>query len=349
MKKHRILEVAPFPPELGGISVSVQRLYDKLQTESDLDVHKYSLNAFLPTIFGHKIGVLLKFAWLFIYALFSRRFDLVHFHVSGYLRRRVISVLFPIVSPRSKMVFTVHGDMENVLKEDRDLKEFNSVDSIIVVKIGDSKLFPKLFNGRVYEIPAFIFPDTNKPLSLPDELSFFLVNDKPIVLMCGSIVISEQYNDLYGFGDCVELYNSLKAIGIDVKMLMVCTGYKYEHEKKYHDGILRQIENENDIMLYDSKMEFWPILNKCDIFIRPTKTDGDALSIREALYMNKIVLTSNVVKRPNDVVVYSDKEDMLQKMIDCLDNLENYKGHIGIQYDFYDDILNVYHKTLKKT
>lgn len=243
--------------------------------------------------------------------------------------------------------FLVHGDMKDVLKEDKDLIEFNSVDSIIVVKKGDSKLFPESFNGRVYEIPAFIFPDTSKQLSLPNELKAFLINDKPIILMCGSIVISDKYEDLYGFGDCVELFNSLRLHGINVKLLMVCTGYKYEHEKKYHDGILRQIENENDIMLYDSKMEFWPILNKCDIFIRPTKTDGDALSIREALYMNKVVVTSNVVKRPDDVVLYSDKKDMLQKITDCLDNIENYKNRIGEQFDFYNDILNVYRKTLR--
>lgn len=347
MKQYRILEVSPFPPELGGVSVSVQRLYERLQNEPDLEVHKYSLNAFCPRFFSHKIGIFLKFVWLFIYVLFSRRFDLVHFHVSGVSRRRLISLIFPAVSPRSKMVFTVHGDMNDVLEEDPELKEFNTADSIIVVKSGDSKLFPQSFNGRVYEIPAFIFPDTSKPLSLPNELREFLVNDKPIILMCGSIVVSEQYNDLYGFGDCVELYNSLKANGIDVKMLMVCTGYKYEYEKKYHDGILNRIKHDKDIMLYDSKMEFWPILNKCDIFVRPTKTDGDALSIREALYMKKVVVTSDVVKRPDDVILYSDQNDLLQKILDCLGGIEGHKKQIGTQFDFYYEIVNVYHNTLK--
>jgi hypothetical protein len=259
----------------------------------------------------------------------------------------LISKIIPIISPSSKIIFTLHGDIKDVLEEDPELKEFSSADSIIAVKAGDSKLFPEQFKGKVFDIPAFIFPNTSKPLQLPKVLQDFLVNDKPILLMCGSIVVSKQYNDLYGFEDCIDLYHDLKKQGIYIKLLMACTGYKYEHEKKFHDDLRQKIANEKDIMLYDSTMEFWPILDKCDIFLRPTKTDGDALSIREALYMKKIVVTSNVVKRPEGVVLYSDKADLLQKVQSCLDNIEDYRNRISEQPDFYHNILDVYYETLK--
>jgi hypothetical protein len=57
-----------------------------------------------------------------------------------------------------------------------------------------------------------------------------------------------------------------------------------------------------------------------DIIVRPTNTDGDSLTIREGLFLNKKVLASDVVKRPEGVVLFknrdlNDMEEKVEKLI----------------------------------
>jgi glycosyltransferase involved in cell wall biosynthesis len=41
-----------------------------------------------------------------------------------------------------------------------------------------------------------------------------------------------------------------------------------------------------------------------DIFLRPTRSDGDANSIREALYLGVPVIASDCVERPDQVLTF---------------------------------------------
>ena len=61
-------------------------------------------------------------------------------------------------------------------------------------------------------------------------------------------------------------------------------------------------------------------MQQSDIIVRPTNTDGDSLTIREGLFLNKKVLASDVVKRPEGVILFknrnlNDMEEKLEKLI----------------------------------
>ena len=43
---------------------------------------------------------------------------------------------------------------------------------------------------------------------------------------------------------------------------------------------------------------FIPVLRLTDVLLKPTNTDGDAISVREALYLGVPVVASDVVERP---------------------------------------------------
>ena len=45
-------------------------------------------------------------------------------------------------------------------------------------------------------------------------------------------------------------------------------------------------------------------MKESDAVIRATATDGDSLSIREALYLGKPIIATNCVTRPEGVIVY---------------------------------------------
>ena len=74
--------------------------------------------------------------------------------------------------------------------------------------------------------------------------------------------------------------------------------------------------------------------------VRATNKDGDAITIRESLYLKVPVVASDIVKRPAGTIVFKSRnlEDLYNKIeyalkmnVDVLYDKENY-------FDLYDNI-----------
>jgi hypothetical protein len=65
------------------------------------------------------------------------------------------------------------------------------------------------------------------------------------------------------------------------------------------------------------------LIDSSDIVLRPTNTDGDALTIREGLYLNKSVLASDVVERPKGTLLFRNRDiaDLESKLSDLVNEL----------------------------
>jgi hypothetical protein len=48
-------------------------------------------------------------------------------------------------------------------------------------------------------------------------------------------------------------------------------------------------------------------MEQADLVVRPTNTDGDSLSIREAIFLNKPIISSDVVKRPDGTILFANR------------------------------------------
>ena len=84
------------------------------------------------------------------------------------------------------------------------------------------------------------------------------------------------------------------------------------------------------MLVYISQSELWPVFNMVDLFIRPSYSDGDANSIREALYFGVPVVASDCVRRPNSVITFNtgDKKAFYNKIIYTLNNIDVIKSMI---------------------
>ena len=74
---------------------------------------------------------------------------------------------------------------------------------------------------------------------------------------------------------------------------------------------------ENYIYIIFQSISFVELIKKCQIVLRPTLSDGDALTVREALYFNKKVIASDIVNRPQGKILYKsgDSLDLFDKII----------------------------------
>jgi glycosyltransferase involved in cell wall biosynthesis len=93
---------------------------------------------------------------------------------------------------------------------------------------------------------------------------------------------------------------------------------------------------------------FYPLLLKSSVFIRPTNTDGDAISLREALYFGVPSVASDVVTRPEGTILFKNRniDDLTVKVRDLLDNYPYYKQRMNAlpPGDYSDRIVQVYRK-----
>ena len=101
---------------------------------------------------------------------------------------------------------------------------------------------------------------------------------------------------------CIDLMVEMKKLNKKVGFIFALANEKYNKE---YLGELRTTINSNaidsDFLFLIGQKQLWPLFSLVDLLVRPTNTDGDAISIREALYFNCKVLASDVVSRLKSV------------------------------------------------
>ena len=105
---------------------------------------------------------------------------------------------------------------------------------------------------------------------------------------------------------------------------------------------------ENNFLFVTQPYQIYPILMKSDIFVRPTNTDDDAVSVREALYFKIPLVASDVVPRPEGTILFKNRDinDFTLKVKDILDNYRWHKKRLEAVKveDDAEKILGVYQK-----
>ncbi|MFZ7241036.1 hypothetical protein ACLSYN_08210, partial [Avibacterium avium] len=78
----------------------------------------------------------------------------------------------------------------------------------------------------------------------------------------------------------------------------------------------------DNLLFLENNKKIWPLLKITKLFIRATTTDGDSVSLKEALYFGAPVLASDVVPRADGVMLFNLEKDNLSEKID--EYLRNY-------------------------
>lgn len=330
----RILLVSPFPPYIGGVSVSVQRLYDNL-VKSGYEVVKFDTQLSVNSQFNHSSLKIVKFLSLPGFLLFHKHFDIIHFHVSNIMPKLYVSLWRFMFSRKTKFIITIHGQVTHTLNSKFGRYSLKHFDKIICVKKGDRQNMPDKLRSKTVEIPAFIPPVISGSSKIPCQINF---HDRSSfkMLLNGFIINNDRFPDLYGFADAIRLLEQLRNRGKNAELVLIVLGFKPGKRATEYVKFLKNECRSRGIERFvcwieGVTMELWPLLRKVDVLLRPTKSDGDALSIREALYMKIPVIASNVVPRPSDTVVYdiNSHTDFLEKTISVIDNYEENVARIG--------------------
>lgn len=302
MRKKKILLIGPYPPPFGGVSVHIKRLGSLMSGTFDIDIIDETRTK-KDKIFNIRSWNIFKY----LQKVFAA--DIVHIH-SGKFILRLLHFLTASAFFKKKVI-TIHG------YEPGRGDKIRTVDKIILNNckriVFVSKELAEAFGSKKYFIrEAFLPPDLGEEPELPADLAGWIEKKKmsgDIICVANAWRLDRHNNeDLYGLDLCIMAAKKLKELNSKaVFIFIVCDNTGAISIEKYKQQI-KDFELEECFLLLESPLSFVKLINKADVVLRPTNTDGDALTVREGLFFGKVVVASDVTLRPANTKLFRNRD-----------------------------------------
>ncbi len=302
MKKN-VLIIGPIAPPAGGVSIHISRLVHLLrptfnvqfvdesrqEKEGILNIRKFVLGKYLKMISAN---------------------DIVHIH-SGTRMLKYAHVFFSRLLGK-KTILTIHSykvknsSLLPIL--DRWVYGLPQVTIVVGIEINDRL---KLRN-KVLVKDAFLPPILETELPIPAAIVEWIEQKKnqgyQVAVGNAWRLKTHKGADQYGLDLCVDAAIKLRDQGKKICFVYAISDPNgdldvREYEKRIKDNNLEEI-----FYLQKSQISFVNLVKQSDMVLRPTNTDGDALTVREGLFLNKPVVASDAVKRPAASILFTDRD-----------------------------------------
>ncbi len=307
--------VGIYPPPYGGVSVGLLRLVPHLDA-AGLEYVVYNTGRSKtehPCI--EDVGWSLRWT---LFMLFRSRHQVIQFSTSRWWVR-LFAALINLLRGTQVIVyargyslpksFFQSGRLKRFLVR-RSLRRFSRIfapNPDLGAKIAEMG-FPA---HRIHVIPPFIPPvGSPQPEDVPPIVRNFCQDRSPVLVANGALVLIDG-EDVYGLRAMVELVGTLADQYPQLGLVVYLRSGAEKHHRQFQPLLnrIRSSALSERILFYESTGDFYPVFSMADVFLRPTTTDGDANSIREALHFGIPVVASDVIPRPDGCREYAGRDD----------------------------------------
>lgn len=345
------------PPPIGGISVGLKRLTERLDVEGyDYTVYDL-LNRRKTRPGGVSVKIKNRLWWMLSFFFLSRE-DLICCHHVDW-RLRTVTGLMTLLGKKTLISIGGQGLSDSLEKGGWlrkkiiafSLRHYSFVIAHnLVIKQFCLSLGVK--PGRLEIIYGFIPPviRDEEIAEIPREIWDFVDSHTPIISANAFKIVFYQDQDLYGIDLCLDLCANLKSSYPNIGFVFCIPNvgdYHYFHKMEQR---ITEKGIENNFLFVTESYQFYPILMKSQVFLRPTNTDGDATSLREALFIKVPSVASDVFPRPEGTILFKNRDidDFTLKVRDLLDNYEQHKKELNAVEieDNFKKLIKVYQKLI---
>lgn len=314
--------VGSYPPPYGGVAVHVQRLCALLDRRG-VDYVVY--NATSDVSDGRRVhGVYSKRrAWLIKYLLFGK--EPAIYMMSGRLSAWVMSAMSASWRGKRVVLRLRNASLPDWVKQSTWRRfwcryALRRMSAVICVSeaLAEAARSLGVDPTRVHHSPGFLPPAEPADRSGVNPAVWSFIERHTPILSANGKVDWYQGVDLYALDQLVEVVARLKpdypGLG-----LVICFWDHFPADEAYLDKLKRsaaELGVADSILFNTQSGQFVPVIHASDVFLRPTNTDGDANSVREALYLGVPAVASDAVARPAGSIVFRtrDLEDFERKI-----------------------------------
>jgi glycosyltransferase involved in cell wall biosynthesis len=342
--------IGKVPPPIGGVTIHTLRLYKWLEKEKYIDIKISSLNK--TDIENTNIKYIGNYLiWILNKIIFGFKEDIVHYQGANYFGL-IMLYIANVLHPNFKLILSVHGEgYVGRLEKRQYLKKIiyfilNRLELIITSgKHLKQQLLSVNITSSIVVIDPFLMPLEGDKKEYPQYVKDIINTDK--FLICANafnVDKIDEESDLYGLHLLSKVAIKLNDENIEYKMIIFIA---IINDREYVDELFLELKNVH--IVSDNNVNGWQVIADSDLMIRPTSTDGDALSIKEALSFGVDVIASDVTPRNENVILfnYHDTDDLYEKVLEkikndtnstlsknCIENstiyyIKNYKNLVG--------------------
>jgi glycosyltransferase involved in cell wall biosynthesis len=344
-----------YPPPFGGVSVHIKRLRLALQQQGV----KVSVLAQPNSESGDKrvFPTHMGPAW-YINQLLTSDDILFHYHASGiHVRKSIfLSVLARFGKPVILTLHSFRNEPVPTILNHFYLIALRSFTHIICVGSDIRKQVIQLGVDplKISIIPSYLRPVLNDHdrQQISPAVNHFLNSHWPVLTANAFRLNFFNGEDLYGLDMCVELCRNL--IRDYHRMGFVFALPSIGNEEYYI--LIRQRISEyglKDHFCFSLKpTEYWPIIERSALFVRPTNTDSYGVSVAEAIDLGVPAIASAVCNRPQGTILFNSRNlnSLIKEVRLVLGNLDEHKRRLindrTDQKDTIDQIMTVYRYVL---
>lgn len=219
---------------------------------------------------------------------------LIHVHISNPVYQFIIVLICRLL--KKSVLVTLHGDYGRFSEfKNRLVRKSMELASVPIVINEKSYNACKRLNSRTVLIPAFIPPQKEECLQPEVEGIIDRLHEegrKVFSTNASNVAVDKFGNDIYGIDFLVRYFKD----STDKALLISDPSGNYQ--KRYLDLY------SSSVIFINYPHSYFEVLKRSDYFVRNTSTDGDALSVKESLYLGKPTLCTDVVDRPKGVRLF---------------------------------------------
>lgn len=308
--KKKVLQIGPYSA-VGGVSIHIKRLSELLKGRYNFQfIDESPVKKNDSNIYNIRSKNLIEY-----YKLLKSS-DVVHIH-TGIWWLRCIHIINAFVL-RKDITVTIHSlsNLKNKFSISITKLCLLIVDKVVVVNQEIKSIF-NLKNSSV--IHAFLPPIIDEEEVLPKDVLKIIEKNKgnKIIISNAFKLVKHNGQDLYGLDLLIDVAKKIKKEQKRYRIIFVIASMS-EKDKLYNQYV-REIEEqelEGIIYLIPYSISFARLMLESDLVVRATNTDGDALTVREALYLTKPIIASDIATRPTGTILFENRnsEDLFVKI-----------------------------------
>ncbi len=337
---HDLAIVGPVPPPYGGVTVHNRRLLGHLD-RAGLDYVLYNISG-EPSGGPRIVPVGHEGAGWFVRYILTAREPVIYIHSS---RWDVWSATWWLSRVRGKsVIIAVHTDSLRRLWPERPwwyrravVAAFRAAKRLVAVNTHIREFLDEIagVGDKTVVVPAYIAPAEapGDEAGIDAAIRSFCESHGPVLLANGAPIVYDDGRDLYGIDMTIELADRLRAdyprLGVLWYQLRFA-GWDPAYAERMEEEIRRRGLDAH-WRFVEPTGEMIPIFRHVDVFLRPTCSDGDAVSIREALHFRVPAVASDAAPRPEGTVTFRtrDQDDFEASVRHVLGSLEEQRERLA--------------------
>lgn len=340
-----------YPPPIGGVSIHVYRLIHNFHA---LDA-QVVLKNFGKVDPGLDYVDTVNNRWRLFGELLFVPTKIIHLQSNNV----IAFLLLTLFGARHKIGITIHN--KNLVKVKSKIKQyvirkFLQKSSFIILNDKDYKnaLINKFHceKDKIHILPAFLPPIANEYKGLDVDILNFRKKHKFLISANAYKLRLDEEVDVYGLDLLIKLIGELKKREIDAGLIFCLPMIGCIEYYQSCLSVIEEQELQDNILIVQRPLpngfEVWKL---SDLFIRPTFTDIEGLSVKEALFCGTPAIASNVCQRPKEAIVFKNRDfdDLLDKVLNVYrnQNVWSEKLKYASNYNTVESILEIYKNVSK--